>query len=81
MVNDAILECIMNDTLGSGINVGVRLLIFEKIEGKKLKNDCNALIDVKLILILATVWGILPSYDPKNQNIFWQIYMKVLVQF
>ena len=78
MVNDAILECIMNDTLGSGINVRVRLLIFEKIEGKKLKNDCNALIDVKLIY--ATVWGILPSYDPKNQNIFWQICIKVLVQ-
>ena len=42
------LYCYLRDayftaTLDSGINVGVRLLIFEKIEEeKKLKNDCNA---------------------------------------
>ena len=36
-------------TLDSGINVGVRLLIFEKFwRKKKLKNDRNALIDVKM---------------------------------
>ena len=36
-------------TLDSGINIGVRLLIFEKkIEGKKMKNDHNALFDVKM---------------------------------
>ena len=36
-------------TLDSGINIGVRLLIFEKkIEGKKMKNDRNALFDVKM---------------------------------
>ena len=30
-------------TLDSGINVGVRLLIFEKIwSKKKIENDCNA---------------------------------------
>ena len=35
-------------TLDFGINIGVRLLIFEKkIEGKKMKNDHNALFDVK----------------------------------
>ena len=35
--------------LVSRINVGVRLLIFEKkIKKKKLKNDRNALIDVKM---------------------------------
>ena len=31
-------------TLDSGINIGVRLLIFEK----KMKNDHNALFDVKM---------------------------------
>ena len=36
-------------TLDSGTNVGVRLLIFEKkVKKKKLKNDRNALIDVKM---------------------------------
>ena len=36
-------------TLDSGINIGVRLLIFEKkIEGKKMKNDRNALFDEKM---------------------------------
>jgi len=36
-------------TLDSGINIGVRLLIFEKkIKGKKIKNDRNALFDVKM---------------------------------
>jgi len=36
-------------TLDSGINIGVRLLIFEKKSKKKeKKNDCNALIDVKM---------------------------------
>ena len=36
-------------TLDSGINVGVRLLIFEKkIKKKKMKNDRDALIDVKM---------------------------------
>ena len=36
-------------TLDSGINVGVRLLFFEKNGRKKnMKNDGNALIDVKM---------------------------------
>ena len=36
-------------TLDSEINIGVHLLIFEKkIEGKKMKNDRNALFDVKM---------------------------------
>ena len=36
-------------TLESGINVGVRLLFFEKNGRKKnMKNDGNALIDVKM---------------------------------
>ena len=36
-------------TLDSGINVGVRLSFFEKIIKKtRLKNDRNALIDVKM---------------------------------
>ena len=36
-------------TLDSEINIRVRLLIFEKkIEGKKMKNDFNALFDVKM---------------------------------
>ena len=36
-------------TLDFGMNIGVRLLIFEKkIEGKKIKNDHNALFDVKM---------------------------------
>ena len=38
-----------SNTLKSVINVGVRLLIFEKkIEKKIIKNDCDALIDVKM---------------------------------
>ena len=40
---------IFRGTLDSGINVGVRLLIFEKNGRKKnMKNDSNALIDVKM---------------------------------
>ena len=36
-------------TLESGINVGARLLIFEKkLRQKKMKNDRNALIDAKM---------------------------------
>ena len=36
-------------TLDSGINIGVRLLIFEKkLKEKKRKNDRNALFDVKM---------------------------------
>ena len=73
MVNDAILECIMNDTLGSGINVRVRLLI----EGKKLKNDCNALDwcenDLKVpehlghsLGHLAIIWSEKPKYFLAN---------------
>jgi hypothetical protein len=34
-------------TLDSGINIGLRLLIFEKIWRKKKLNDRNAYIDVK----------------------------------
>ena len=29
-------------------SIGVRLLFFEKNEGKKMKNDHNALIDIKM---------------------------------
>ena len=36
-------------TLKSGINVGVRLLIFEKNWRIFFENDRNALIDVKMI--------------------------------
>ena len=32
------------DELGYGMNIGLRLSIFEK----KMRNDCNALIDVKM---------------------------------
>ena len=36
-------------TLDSGINIGIRLLIFEKkLKEKKLKNDFNVLFDVKM---------------------------------
>ena len=35
-------------TLESGINVGVRLFIFEKFWRKKNNIDCNALIDVRI---------------------------------
>ena len=36
-------------TLDSGINKGVRLLIFEKkLKEKKMKNNRNALFDVKM---------------------------------
>ena len=39
----------LQSTLDSGINVGVRLSFFEKIIKKtRLKNDRNALIDVKM---------------------------------
>jgi hypothetical protein len=37
------LNCTCAVTLESGINIGVCLF-----EGKKIKNDCNALIDVKM---------------------------------
>ena len=42
-----------SSTLDSGINVGVRLFIFEKFWMKqKLKNDRNGMIDVKWIKIM-----------------------------
>ena len=43
--------CILFPSLESGINVGARLLIFEKkIKENKFENDRNALIDVKMNL-------------------------------
>ena len=47
--NIFVSDCNIRDTLDSGINVGVRLLVFEKKLGNFfLKNDRNALFDVKM---------------------------------
>ena len=63
-------------TLESGINIGVRLVIFEKkIKKKKLKNDRNALIDVKMNqkdqIILATGSGILADFWVPHEIDSW----------
>ena len=48
LVEQDIIEYVSWPTLDSRINIGVRLLIFEKKLKEKMKNDFNVLFDVKM---------------------------------